>query len=206
MHIEHARSHKRPKCPAHSLNMRQSDISCIILAGGKGRRVRGMDKGLLEYRDKLLIEHVIDRIAPQVDDIIISANRNLEAYRSFGYPVVSDSAYPFQGPLSGISSTLPHCRHQWALVVPCDMPALPDDLVAMMRKHTGQAKLIAVCMQNRLQLILLMHCTLASTIHACLAHNQLSVMDWLVANEAFVLSVDNENNFRNINTMNQLLK
>ena len=62
--------------------------SCIVLAGGEGKRVNGRDKGLIDYKNKPLIQHVLDTVAPQVDEIILSANRNVDAYKSYGYKVV----------------------------------------------------------------------------------------------------------------------
>ena len=88
--------------------MKNSDkkISCIILAGGKGKRVGGVDKGLLEYKNKPLIEHTINALTPQVDDIIISANRNIERYKDYAKKVISDESEDYLGPLAGIDAAL----------------------------------------------------------------------------------------------------
>lgn len=104
--------------------------SGIILCGGRGSRVAGADKGLLPWRDSSLVEAVVERLAPQVDDIIISANRNIEQYTTLGYPVITDALPDYQGPLAGIASALPACRNSVAIVVPCDTPLLPADLAA----------------------------------------------------------------------------
>ena len=104
--------------------------SGIILCGGRGRRLGGVDKGWLEYRGRPLVEQALGRIKGQVDDIVISANRNLDRYRALGYTVVSDEIEDYQGPLAGIAAALPHCHHDTVIVVACDMPLLPDDLTA----------------------------------------------------------------------------
>lgn len=178
--------------------------SCIILAGGKGERMDGDDKGLKLYRSKRLIEHVIDRIAPQVDEIIISANRNLAEYSKLGCTVIHDKNKSFDGPLAGIASALPHCRHQWVLIIPCDMPDLPDDLVASLLQHINTAPLIAVRSNDKLQLIFLMHISLVTSINEFLADNQRTVMRWVDAIGSHIVDMDNENYFHNINTQRQL--
>jgi len=103
-------------------------LSGIILAGGLGRRVGGADKGLLPFAHHTRVEAAIACLAAQVDDITLSANRNLERYRALGWPVTSDTLQDFQGPLAGILACLPGCQHQVAVIVPCDCPQLPTDL------------------------------------------------------------------------------
>ena len=90
----------------------------------------GEDKGLLKLKDKPLAQWVLARIAPQVDEILISANRNLDSYLGFGYPVLPDKTEGYAGPLAGIARGLLDARHELILSVPCDTPFLPDDLVA----------------------------------------------------------------------------
>lgn len=103
-------------------------ITGLILAGGQGSRMGGRDKGLVPYRGKPLIDHAIACLAPQVDELLISANRNLEEYGHRGYPVIGDSLPDFQGPLAGVLAGLRAARHEWVLTVPCDMPQLPKQL------------------------------------------------------------------------------
>lgn len=109
--------------------MAQPPISAIILAGGAGRRMGGQDKGLVKFHGVPLVAHVLARIQPQVDEILISANRNLDDYRALGYAVVADATDGFQGPLAGVLAGLHAARHAWVLTVPCDTPLLPADLV-----------------------------------------------------------------------------
>ncbi len=109
-----------------------ADMHCsgIVLCGGRGTRVGGADKGLLEVEGRPLVQQVVERLSPQVDDLVISANRNRQHYAALGYPVISDDLDNYQGPLAGILACLPRCRHEHVIVVPCDMPDLPDALVS----------------------------------------------------------------------------
>lgn len=106
------------------------DITGIVLAGGLSRRMGGVDKGLQMLRGRPMIAGVLERLAPQVSEIIISANQNLEQYRAFGRPVVSDEIGGFAGPLAGLHAGLKAARHAYAVIVPCDSPFLPVDLIA----------------------------------------------------------------------------
>jgi molybdopterin-guanine dinucleotide biosynthesis protein A len=184
--------------------MSHPEISCIILAGGKGQRMGGVDKGLLPYQGKHLIEHAIARIAPQVDDIVISANRNLDQYHALGYAVYADHTDNYDGPLAGIASSLPHCKHDWALVIPCDMPSLPDDLVASMMEATSSTRLVVISTRGKHQLVLLMHRDCLDSIKRYLAGDQHSVMQWVDSVDHLTLVMAIDNNFLNINQPEQL--
>lgn len=88
----------------------------------------GIDKGLIALQHKPLIQHVIERVKPQVDEILISANREIMQYQAFGYAVLQDTHADFIGPLAGFSLGLQHAKHDYVLTVPCDSPLLPHDL------------------------------------------------------------------------------
>ena len=105
-------------------------VTAIVLAGGLGRLMGGVDKGLQPLHGKPMIEHVLARLAPQVDQIVINANQNLERYQSFGHRVVSDAVGGFAGPLAGLHAGLRVITSPLAVTVPCDSPFLPADLVA----------------------------------------------------------------------------
>ena len=105
-------------------------VTGLILAGGRGSRMGGTDKGLQPLRGMPMAMHVLWRLAPQVIDVVINANRNLGAYEGFGRTVVPDASADFQGPLAGMLAGLPYCETEWMMVVPCDTPHLPTDLVA----------------------------------------------------------------------------
>ncbi len=103
-------------------------ISAIILSGGRATRMNGVDKGLVLLQNKPLIQHVIERLIPQADEILINANRELAQYQAMGYPVLQDEVEDFLGPLAGFSLGLQHGKHDYVLTVPCDSPLLPVDL------------------------------------------------------------------------------
>jgi molybdenum cofactor guanylyltransferase len=104
-------------------------VTGVVLAGGRGRRMGGVDKGLQRLRGRPLIDWVLERLAPQVDEILINANQNLESYARYGYRVVADSITGFAGPLAGLHCTLAAAKHPLVVTVPCDSPFLPLDLV-----------------------------------------------------------------------------
>lgn len=112
-------------------------VTGLILAGGQGLRMGGQDKGLVDYKGKPLVDWVIERLLPQVDELLISANRNLDDYSNRGYRVVTDSLPDFQGPLAGMLAGLQLARHEWMLSVPCDVPHLPRNLVMHLAEHAA---------------------------------------------------------------------
>jgi molybdopterin-guanine dinucleotide biosynthesis protein A len=108
----------------------KNDITGLILAGGRGSRMGGVDKGLQTFRGMPLALHTMLRLAPQVGGIMINANRNLSAYESFGVPVWPDGIGDYAGPLAGFLTGLERCETSWLVTVPCDTPLFPQDLVA----------------------------------------------------------------------------
>jgi molybdopterin-guanine dinucleotide biosynthesis protein A len=108
-------------------------VSGIVLAGGQGRRMGGVDKGLQPLRGKPMVGWVLERLVPQVKEVLINANQNLEAYARFGHRVVPDAIGGFAGPLAGLHAGLAAAGQPLAVTVPCDSPFLPLDLVARLR-------------------------------------------------------------------------
>jgi len=106
-----------------------TSVSGLILAGGKGSRMGGVDKGLQSFRGRRLVDHVYERFAPQVGGVIINANQNHDEYKSFGVRVVSDAIGGFAGPLAGLHAGLSVSKRPFLVSVPCDSPFLPTDLV-----------------------------------------------------------------------------
>lgn len=106
----------------------------VILAGGRGSRMGGEDKGWITLAQRSMVEHVIARLRPQVGDLLISANRNLERYAALGYRVVSDALSGYQGPLAGIAAALPAAQTPFVVTAPCDSPLLGSDLVARLAR------------------------------------------------------------------------
>ena len=107
-----------------------TDITGIILAGGRGSRMGGADKGMQNFNGIPLALHTLMRFGPQVGSVLINANRNLSAYESFGAPVWPDALPDYAGPLAGFLTGLEHCETPYLATVPCDTPRLPADLVA----------------------------------------------------------------------------
>src|SRR3954467_2445754 len=108
--------------------MDRAHITGLVLAGGRGSRMGGVDKGLQLHLGEPLARHALDRIAPQVGPRMISANRNLDAYRAMGVPVWPDAVSDYAGPLAGLLAGLQHADTPWLVTVPCDSPDFPDDL------------------------------------------------------------------------------
>lgn len=111
-------------------------ITGVILAGGRGSRMGGADKGLQNFNGVPLALHTLMRLSPQVGEIMINANRNLAAYESFGVPVWPDSTGlgEYAGPLAGFLTALERCETPYLLTVPCDTPLFPQDLVVRLAK------------------------------------------------------------------------
>ena len=115
---------------ASPLTPNASRITGIILAGGQGRRMGSVDKGLEPLRGKPMVQWVLERYTPQVDEVLINANQNLDTYAQFGHPVVPDDIGGFAGPLAGLHRGLSLATHNLIATVPCDSPFLPLDLIA----------------------------------------------------------------------------
>jgi len=186
--------------------MSMHTISAVVLAGGRGRRMQGEDKGLIDIAGQPLIRYVLDRIRPQVQHIVISANRNQSRYEKLGYPVISDTTTNFSGPLAGIACAMQQSNSDYLLVVPCDAPQLPDDLVqrlTMALRTTDGAK-VAMCHDGkRLQpLFALLQTDLAPTLNEALNAGHCKAGRWLSEQpHAIAHYADNSSAFLNINTL-----
>src|ERR1700679_3295306 len=108
----------------------QNEITGLILAGGRGSRMGGIDKGLQWHLGVPLARHALERLRPQVAALMLNANRNLAAYQAMGVPVWQDETPDFPGPLAGMLAGLEHCDTPYLVTVPCDSPNFPTDLVA----------------------------------------------------------------------------
>ena len=115
-------------------------ITGVILAGGRGLRMGGADKGLQNFNGVPLALHTLMRLAPQVGEVMINANRNLSVYESFGTPVWPDATGlgEYAGPLAGFITGLAHCETPYLLTIPCDTPLFPNDLVDRMAQAMAQ--------------------------------------------------------------------
>ncbi len=108
------------------------NVTGVILAGGKARRMGGVDKGLININGKAMIQYVLDTMKPQVHEILINANRNVSEYEKFGYLVVSDQLKNFQGPLAGIAASMAMAKTKYICTCPCDGPLIAKNLVSQL--------------------------------------------------------------------------
>lgn len=186
----------------------QHDVTALILAGGAGRRMGGVDKGLLPLDGKPLVQYVIDAIAPQVAGIIISANRNLDAYRRFGYPVIEDRLPGNPGPLAGIAQGLLTAETRFLLTIPCDAPwVAPDLAVRMCGAMDSQPVQVAIAHDGeRLQPAhLLLGSDLSDEVDGALAAGERKVRSWVLAlAHVEVDFADRRECFANINAPSDL--
>lgn len=179
-------------------------ISGIILAGGESRRMGGEDKGLLLLDGQPLVQHVIKRIAPQVDELLINANRHLETYAAFGYPVIRDDGIGFLGPLAGMLAGLQAAQHEWVLTVPCDTPYLPNDLVSRLYGAAEQVDLVVASASRTHATVMLCRRSLAADLATALAQGERKVQNWQACQRRAIVEFADELAFANINTPQQL--
>ncbi len=179
-------------------------VAGLILAGGRGRRMGGRDKGWVSWQGRALVEQVLERLRPQVQDLIISANRNLDRYRALGHPVVADDPARFgdyAGPLAGMYAGLAGASVPWVACVPCDAPALPMDLVARLLAGSGDsgAPALAVAGGRRQPVFCLLPRTLAPCLAQALADGEHRPSVFLESAGAREVHFEDESAFANIN-------
>ena len=181
-------------------------ISGIVLAGGLGRRMGGVDKGLQLLHGKPMIEHVLERLRPQVGEIVINANQNVDRYKSFGHRVVSDAIGGFAGPLAGLHAGLQAVTNPVAVTVPCDSPFLPADLVARLHDHLGGNDLaVAKTGDQAHPVFALVRQSVAENLETFLASGGRKIDAWYAALKVVEVNFDDEADaFRNINTIEEL--
>jgi len=189
-------------------NLANTTITAVILAGGAGRRMGGEDKGLLLLKGRPLIQHVLERLTPQCDSVLININRNRDAYAEFGHPLIEDSLPGGLGPLAGLLTALEHSQDDYVISVPCDTPQLPRDLVSRMLESLkrNNADVCTVDDGERLHpVILLVKRSLRANLRQYLESGGRKVHDWFysVAHCTADFSEQPEA-FMNINTPEQL--
>ena len=184
-----------------------SQIDAVILAGGMARRMGGDDKGLVELNGQAMIKHAIDRIKPQVKEILINANRNQTRYAEFGFKVISDEHSGFLGPLAGMIAAMGKTDADYLLVVPCDCPLLPLDLVPRMLAaiETEDAELaVASDGEYEQPVVMLLKPSLRDSMKAFLEAGERKVDFWYIKHHFVVVSfADQPNAFVNVNTPEQ---
>ena len=183
-------------------------ISGIILAGGQGRRMGGVDKGLQLLHGKPMVVHVLARLTAQVDETIINANQNVETYRAFGHPVVSDDIGGFAGPLAGLHAGMKAAKHPLVVTVPCDSPFLPADLVSRLKNRMGSADLaVARTGDQPHPVFALMKTSLLRNLEDFLVKGGRKIDAWYGSLKFVEVQFDDEADaFRNINTLEELHK
>lgn len=183
-------------------------VTAIILAGGRASRMGGVDKGLMQLNNSMLISQVLTRLKPQVDAIIINANRELETYKALGYPVFTDEIADFAGPLAGIQLGLKHVTTAYLLTVPCDCPLLPEHLcnkllIALEKHHADIA--IATSNGNDHPVVCLCKTSLSNSLNDYLQQGGRKVSAWQKSlNHVYVDFSETPDAFTNINTLDDL--
>ncbi len=183
-------------------------ITGLVLAGGRGQRLGGVDKGLQRWRGVALVDHALARLAPQVREVMISANRNQADYAARATRVLADDADDYPGPLAGILAGLRAATTPWLAVVPCDCPLLPPDLVERLAGGVGNARGAVVqrdlgAQGLRLEPVCcLLPTSLADDLARYLAGGGRKVQAWVARHAAPVPfdRADDANAFANVNT------
>lgn len=182
------------------------NITAVILAGGKGSRLGGIDKGLVKLNNLPLVQHLVNRILPQVSNIIISANRNIDSYKKLGFPVYEDDVSDYAGPLAGILKALQHCETEWLLIVAADSPFIPANLASRLMQNTKDAKLVIPHDGEHLHpTSALIHKSLQDSLKSYLDKGERKARAWMQQQQhAIVDFSDQADAFMNINTEDEL--
>jgi molybdopterin molybdotransferase len=191
---------------------KNEQISALILAGGRGSRMGHVDKGLQPFRGTTMVQHVLERLAPQVGAIAINANQNLSAYGAFGAPVWPDETTGFAGPLAGLEAGLRHCATPYMISAPCDSPFLPRDLAARLfhaLQSQGADIALAVTQEAGMRkqphpVFCLVRTSLLPVLSRYLAEGGRKMDGWYADLKVAEVVFDDSDAFRNINTLDEL--
>ena len=185
----------------------QSGLTGLVLAGGMGRRMGGVDKALLSLHGRPLLAHVVERLRPQVDEILINANGVDVRYAAFGERVVADEIGSRPGPLAGLHAGLVHSKHPWVLAVPCDAPCLAPDLGARLMRgiQHSDTEIVIARVGGRVQPVFcLVSAALANPLRDYLAGGGRAVMGWIETRRASIVDFYYVAAFTNVNTPEEL--
>jgi molybdopterin-guanine dinucleotide biosynthesis protein A len=187
------------------------DITGLILAGGRGSRMGGVDKGLQNHRGVPLAMHALMRLSPQVGEAMINANRNLGAYESMGVPVWPDSIADYAGPLAGFLTGLEHCETPYLVTVPCDSPLFPTDFVRRLadalEAADAEIAMAATLENGTLQVqpvFCLMKSELIESLVAFTQSGQRKIDKWTALHRCVEVPFDDAHAFTNANTRDEL--
>ena len=184
-----------------------ASVAGVILAGGRGSRMGGEDKGLVAYYGKPLYQHVLERLQLQVEHVYISANRNLTLYQQSGVPVIIDTLPDFPGPLAGMLAALQTVDSKWLAFASCDTPELPQDLVQRLWQQKGEAPVVWAATPDRDHPTLaLLHRSIATMLADFLARGERKVMLFLQHVGGHAVLFDDAEAFRNINRPEDLTR
>ena len=200
--------------------MEIAQVDALLLAGGRGSRMGGVDKGLQQLNGQSLAAHAIERLKRQqggrLQGVMVNANRNLDAYRALGLPVWPDALADFPGPLAGFLAGLEHCRSPWLLTVPCDTPRFPLDLLerlAQAAEHEGADLALPLGRDDdgrlrRQPVFCLLRRELRANLHGYLQRGGRKIDDWIASQRhvavAFDAAGDDPRAFYNANTLAEL--
>ncbi|MEQ1516826.1 MAG: molybdenum cofactor guanylyltransferase MobA [Usitatibacteraceae bacterium] len=183
-------------------------ITGLILAGGRGSRMGSVDKGLQPFKGEPMVAHVLARFAPQVDEILINANRSLDEYSAFGHRVIPDAIDGFAGPLAGLQIGMKNASHPLVATAPCDSPFLPLDLIARLAEAMQQANAdlaVAKTFDQPHPVFCLVKTSLAPHLQAFLESGQRKIDKWYATLKVVEVQFDDEEAaFSNINTVEEL--
>lgn len=187
---------------------KQSGVSGVILAGGLARRMNKQDKGLVAFKDNAMITYAIQAIAPVVDELFINANRNIEQYQQFNYPVISDVSDDFAGPLAGVYATLRVCQRDVLLVTPCDSPFMTSTALQLLldeRQRCAADIAVAFDGERIHPVFMAVNSTLKHSLQDYLAQGEHKIDRWFDRHNWIKVDFSaNSELFSNINTMQQL--
>jgi len=187
------------------------DVTGLVLAGGRGSRMGGVDKGLQPYRGIPLVRHALNRLAPQVGAVMINANRNLEVYAALSVPVWPDEIADFPGPLAGMLAGLTHCATPYLVTVPCDSPHFPLDLVARLAAGLTQNPSDMATAYTRADgrlfpqpVFCLLHRSLLERLRSFIVSGERKTGAWARTQRSAPVIFEDEAAFANINTLEEL--
>ena len=187
------------------------DITGIVLAGGRGSRMGGVDKGLQRHGGLALAEHALNRLRPQVGQVMLNANRNLDTYSAMGAPVWPDALPDQPGPLAGFLAGLDHCATDYLVTVPCDSPNFPLDLVARLSaalmSEAADVAIAATLEGGAVQpqpVFCLMRATLRPSLLAFVQSGQRKIDRWTGSQPCATVLFDDVSAFANANTLAEL--